>query len=166
MNRALFNTAILLEGRIDSQHHVTALVVAKERTLGVYDANTAEYLKKYHDYIISKYDIPNTVGSIDATLNRTLSDMVTLAGEIVSVTHQAVSIGGVPNELLESDIRYWVDVELSTYCGLDGGIWDGYCTYPERAFEGAASLVAGNHTSSSSASATGASSSSAEATWY
>ena len=166
VNRALFNTATLLEGRIAGPHHVTALVVAKERALGTYDAGMAGYLKKYHDYVVGKYDIPNTAGGIDAALNRALGDMAPLANEIVSVTNRAASIGGVPNELLESDIEYWVDVELSTYCGLDGGIWNAHCTYPERISEGATPSGTGNQTSSASASTTGAASGSASAAWY
>ena len=130
VNRALFNTAILLEGRIDI-HHVTALAIAGERVLGTYDNNTAQYLKKYHDYIIDTFDMPNTASSINATLHQKLGDMAPLTDEIVSITHRAASIAGIPNKLLESDIEYWVDIELATYCRLNGGIGGASCSYTQ-----------------------------------
>ena len=130
VNRALFNTAILLEGRIDI-HHVTALAIAMERALGTYDVNTVGYLKKYHDYIIDTFDIPNTASSINATLHQKLGDMAPLTDEIVSITHRAASIAGVPNKLLESDIEYWVDIELATYCRLNGWSGGASCSYTQ-----------------------------------
>ncbi len=128
VNRELFNTAILLEGRIDI-HHVTALAIARELALGTYDNNTAQYLKKYHDYIIDTFDIPNTASGINATLHQKLGDMAPLTDEIVSITHRAASIAGIPNKLLESDIEYWVDIELATYCRLNGGSGGANCVY-------------------------------------
>ncbi len=128
VNRELFNTAILLEGRIDI-HHVTALAIARERALGTYDNNTAQYLKKYHDYIIDTFDMPNTASGINATLHQKLGDMAPLTDEIVSITHRAASIAGIPNKLLESDIEYWVDIELATYCRLNGGSGGANCVY-------------------------------------
>ena len=127
VNRALFNTATLLEGRVDSLHQVAALVTAKERALGTYNLNTTEYLKKYHDYIISNHNIPNTVNGIDTALGQALGDMTPLAGEITSITNRAASIGGVPTALLEQDVGFWVDTELSTYCQLDGDTGNPYC---------------------------------------
>ena len=126
VNRALFNTATLLEGSVDSLHQVAALVTAKERALGTY--NESGYLKKYHDHIISNHNIPNTASGIDTALSQALGDMTPLAGEITSIANRAASIAGIPNELLESDIEYWVDVEISTYCKLDKGANHTDCT--------------------------------------
>lgn len=129
VKRATFNTAILLEGRIDV-HHVTALVVSQQRALNTYDANTPEYLKKYHDHVISTFDIPTTTSSINATIHQKLGDMAPLADNIVRITHDAVSIGSIPDALFESDIEYWFGVELATYCSIDGGSWgDDGCVF-------------------------------------
>ena len=126
VNRALFNTAMLLEGRADSIHQITALVTAKERVLGTYNENG--YLKKYHDYIINNHNIPNTANGIDTALSQALGNMTPLAGEITSVANRAASIAGIPNDLLESDFEYWVDVEIATYCKLDKGVNHPHCT--------------------------------------
>ncbi len=130
INRAMFNTLILLEGRADSPHYVTALVVSKERVQGTYGSDTPGYLKKYHDYIIGEYSIPGTASGIDAALRQALGDMLPLADEIASVMNRAASIGGVPTALLEEDMVYWVDVELTTNCKLDTGGTDTSCAPP------------------------------------
>ena len=117
VNRAMFNTVILLEGRVDSPHEVTALVVAKEKAQGTY--SEGGYLKKYHDYIINEYDPPSAVSTINTKLNNTLGDMVSLAGAIALMTNKAASIGGIPDELWLADPDYWMVLELDTYCILD-----------------------------------------------
>ena len=119
VNRAMFNTAILLEGRADSIHEVVALVVAKERAQNTYSG--IGYLKKYHDHIINAYDTPTTINELNTKLNQTLGDMLPLADAIKAVTSKAASIGGVPNDLLETDNSYWMGVEREMYCRLDTG---------------------------------------------
>ncbi len=126
VNREMFNAEILLEGRVDSVHEVTALLVAKERAKSTY--SESGYLKKYHDYIIGEHNPPSNVTKIDATLNSTLGDMLPLAGAIKTVTDRAASIGGVPTALWEQDPEYWFYIELETYCDIDAGMPG--CTQP------------------------------------
>ena len=101
VNRALYNVDILLEGRVDSKHEVTAMLVAKERLQGTY--SETGYLKKYHDYIIGEYSQPSTVTAIETKLNSTLGDMAPLARAIKTVTDKAASIARVPTGLQTSD---------------------------------------------------------------
>ena len=85
---------------------VAALGIAKQKLSGTYVV-PEEPVRKYHEYILSHYEIPVTHDAIQSKLAETTGDLVPLADVIVDIRNSWAERGVVPLELDTQDTDYW-----------------------------------------------------------
>ncbi|MGI0007665.1 MAG: hypothetical protein ACREAR_06675 [Nitrosotalea sp.] len=110
-----FHTMILKK---DYGQEVLALIVAKQRLNHVYDS--VEPVKRLHDWLISKYEVPSTVSEIDKKLQAMEYDKYApLVSQVINAYDDAAKNGVVPYELYAQDKNYWGNVSFQSFCQLD-----------------------------------------------
>jgi hypothetical protein len=101
-----FDTII---GKVGYGHELVALYAAKERILDTYEVT--EPVRKFHDWVLSKYDTPTTTEEIDSRITSIVSETyLHLLPENVASFNNMANHGGVPPELVEKDTEYWIMV--------------------------------------------------------
>jgi len=109
-----FDTII---GKVGYGHELVALSAAKDRLLGIYDAN--EPVVKFHNWLLSKYSVPTTVELIDERIATIASDNVPLVTEVVTAFNNMAERGNVPDELINQDMEYWIMIANVSVCQYD-----------------------------------------------
>lgn len=123
-NQAMVKSHIRIEnfetitGNVGHGHEMVLLHAARDKLVGTY--NSSEPVRRFHDWIATKYTVPDTIRGIDARLLEIREDRFSdIADEAVRSFEDTAEHGNVPSELFESDWRYWIMTANIAMCGYD-----------------------------------------------
>ena len=104
---------------VGSGHEVALLVAQFQKLQDGYIAS--EPVKKYHDWLAVKYMVPDTTEGVIERLIEILGDekFVELATKQAESFNDLADNGSVPNELIQTDVAYWIFVANAANCELD-----------------------------------------------
>ncbi len=110
-----FHTMIVKK---DYGQEILALVVSKQRLNHTYIAD--EPVKRFHDWLISKYAVPSTASEIDKKLkDMEYEKYAPLTSQVIGAYIDASKNGVVPYELFAQDQNYWGNVSFLSFCHSD-----------------------------------------------
>lgn len=110
-----FNTIVQNK---DYGQEILALVVSKQRLDHTYTAN--EPVKRFHDWLISKYAVPPVESEIDQKLKDMEYDKYAqLVNQVIDAYDAAAKNGVVPYDLFAQDKNYWGNVSFQSFCQSD-----------------------------------------------
>lgn len=112
----IINNFDTLIGNPGHGHELVALVAEKKQLNGNY--NPSEPVRKYHEWAKSQYDIPDTKKEIKNRIIEITGDEKynRLVKQVYKAYNTMVSYGNVPEELFESDARYWLLISGIAVC--------------------------------------------------
>jgi hypothetical protein len=105
-----------ITGSVGSGHEITLLVAEQEKLQGQYEPS--EPVRKYHEWIATQYEIPETKVEIREKMVVILGseEYLDLAKDLANSFNELADNGSVPNELVISDASYWIFVANVANC--------------------------------------------------
>lgn len=123
-NEAMMKTVLIthnfdvMTGEAGNGFELVALTKSLEQLQGTYSATEPE--KRFHDWVISKYDIPDDAGSIDARIDRIKDELgPDHVSQTVAAFDDQARHGNVPDDLMSNDTKYWIITANIALCDYD-----------------------------------------------
>lgn len=112
------NNFDIMSGEAGNGFELVALVKALDRLQGVYSATEPE--KRFHDWVTSKYDMPDNAKEIDARIDAIKNELGPgLVSQVVAAFDEQARHGNVPDDLAANDTAFWVITASAAMCDYD-----------------------------------------------
>lgn len=108
----------VMSGEAGNGFELVALSKALDRLQGVYTASDPE--KRFHDWAMAKYDIPDSAGDIDARIDEIKSELgPDLVSQAIAAFDEQARHGNVPRDLMANDTAFWAVTAAIALCEHD-----------------------------------------------
>ena len=112
------NNFDVMSGEVGNGFELVALVKALDRMQGVYSATEPE--KRFHDWVASRYDVPDNASDIDARIDDIKNELgPDLVSQAVAAFDERARHGNVPGDLMRNDTAFWTITASAAMCDYD-----------------------------------------------
>ena len=123
-NEAMMRTVLVthnfdvMSGEAGNGFELVALAKALDRMQGAYSATEPE--KRFHDWVASRYEVPDNAGDIDARIDEIKSELgPDLVSQTVAAFDEQARHGNVPGDLIANDTAFWAITAAIAMCDHD-----------------------------------------------
>ena len=120
MSMREINFVTLTENPEIDLDEVAALQIQYNRLAGIHETPNEEPLRRYEEYILETYDVPQTPKEVNDRLVELTGDMVVFTQDIANTRYLWAARGIVPPELDMQDAIYWIAVGDLFDCEYNG----------------------------------------------
>lgn len=120
MSMREINFVTLTENPEIDLDEVAALQIQYNRLAGIHETPNEEPLRRYEEYILETYDVPQTPKGVNGRLVELTGDMVVFTQDIANTRYFWAARGIVPPELDMQDTIYWMAVGDLFDCEYSG----------------------------------------------
>ena len=115
----------VLSGKAGNGFELVALTKSLDRMQGTYSATEAE--KRFHDWVVDKYEVPSQARDIDARIDEIKDDLgPDLVSQAVAAFDERARHGNVPRDLIANDTAFWVITMSIAMCDYDSNCDSAY----------------------------------------
>lgn len=123
-NKAMMKTVLIthnfdvMTGEAGNGFELVALTKTLEQLQGTYSATEPE--KRFHDWVMANYDVPNDAGRIDARIDMIKDELgPDHVSQVVEAFDDQAKHGNVPDDLMSNDTKYWIITANIALCNYD-----------------------------------------------